>query len=206
MTCCRTSRLSNRNDATVRRASHLLLAGLLVAPRSLVPATIVVQDPCTLIDAITAANTDMVAGSCPAGSGADTLVLTADVTLTVVHSGETGLPEAVRLEGKRQRILNDGLQSIVIRDAVTQRLRDALAQNEAAPGMDDESRRSDYARLVGATIDDIRTDYQNRTGAARLSGEAVARLDRGLDDLGHLFLDRSDGLYLQRQTRRPWII
>ena len=39
---------------------------------------------CTLADAITAANTDAAAGSCAAGSGDDSIVLTADVTLTAV--------------------------------------------------------------------------------------------------------------------------
>ena len=37
---------------------------------------------CTLPDAITAANTDTATGSCSAGSGADTIVFTADVTLS----------------------------------------------------------------------------------------------------------------------------
>lgn len=37
---------------------------------------------CTLADAITAANTDTATGDCPAGdSGADTIILQADVTL-----------------------------------------------------------------------------------------------------------------------------
>jgi len=36
---------------------------------------------CTLADAITAANTDATTGSCSAGSGADTITLTADFTL-----------------------------------------------------------------------------------------------------------------------------
>lgn len=57
---------------------------------------------CTLRDAITAANTDTAVGSCPAGSGADTIVLPVSpstdtiITLTVVDNGtgsETnGLP------------------------------------------------------------------------------------------------------------------
>ncbi len=40
---------------------------------------------CTLADAITAANTDTATGSCSAGSGADTIVFTANVTLSA-HS------------------------------------------------------------------------------------------------------------------------
>ncbi|MGH7961310.1 MAG: hypothetical protein ACRERD_05730 [Candidatus Binatia bacterium] len=60
-------------------------------------ATINVTDGCTLVDAITAANTDMIAGSCTAGSGADTLVLDAVSTHTLTASasylqGHNGLP------------------------------------------------------------------------------------------------------------------
>jgi hypothetical protein len=62
-------------------------------------ATIVVDGTtCTLVDAITAANTDRPQGGCPAGSGADTLVLEPPghtVTLTREANrtyGPTGLP------------------------------------------------------------------------------------------------------------------
>ncbi|MGQ0592571.1 MAG: hypothetical protein ACT4QB_07950 [Gammaproteobacteria bacterium] len=60
-------------------------------------ATITVGGSCTLVDAIRAANTDAATGGCPAGSGADTLVLVPDSThtLTAVEDttyGPTGLP------------------------------------------------------------------------------------------------------------------
>ena len=42
-------------------------------------ATITVNAECNLIDAITAANLDTARGNCPAGSGADTIVLTDNV-------------------------------------------------------------------------------------------------------------------------------
>lgn len=51
------------------------------APR--VSAAIIrVDEACSLHDAILAANTDSPAGGCPAGAGADTIVLTRDVTLS----------------------------------------------------------------------------------------------------------------------------
>lgn len=58
---------------------------------------IVVDDGCTLIDAIEAANTDTAAGGCTAGSGEDVIQLTADITLTDIHFnneelGSTALP------------------------------------------------------------------------------------------------------------------
>jgi len=52
-------------------------------------ATITVSDSCTLVDAITAANTDTATGGCPAGSGADTIVLPPGSTQTLY--GPTGL-------------------------------------------------------------------------------------------------------------------
>jgi hypothetical protein len=60
-------------------------------------ATITVGGPCTLVDAITAANTNAATGGCPAGSGADTIVLPpgSTQTLTQVNNdtyGATGLP------------------------------------------------------------------------------------------------------------------
>jgi hypothetical protein len=73
----------------------MLLVALLVCPPSLVAAVIVVDGTCTLVDAITAANTDSASGNCPAGSGADEIQLTADVTLTAVDNttdGDNGLP------------------------------------------------------------------------------------------------------------------
>ncbi len=45
-------------------------------------ASITVNGSCTLVDAITAANTDTVVGGCAAGSGADTISLSGNVTLT----------------------------------------------------------------------------------------------------------------------------
>src|SRR5919106_1342263 len=53
---------------------------------------------CSLIDALTAANTDAKAGGCPKGNGADTVELTADVTLTAINNeidGFNGLPSVM---------------------------------------------------------------------------------------------------------------
>jgi cysteine-rich repeat protein/parallel beta-helix repeat protein len=65
--------------------------------------TIVVDETtCTLVDAITAANTDTAVGGCAAGSGADTIELTTDVSLTEINNGggpgangPNGLPEVI---------------------------------------------------------------------------------------------------------------
>ncbi|MCP4202858.1 MAG: hypothetical protein GY769_13120 [bacterium] len=77
-------------------AGRVVLATLLMVPRPLAPAIIIVDGSCTLVDAITAANTDAATGSCPSGDvGADILSLTQDVTLTAIDnttSGANGLP------------------------------------------------------------------------------------------------------------------
>src|SRR5262249_35103123 len=67
-------------------------------------ATIQVNGTCTLVDAITAANTDTATGGCPTGSGADTIVLPANSTimLTSVNNCANGLPQitsTITIEG-----------------------------------------------------------------------------------------------------------
>lgn len=60
------------------------------------PATITVGGSCTLVDAVTAANSDQATGDCSTGSGDDLIVLTGDVTLTELNNtssgGANGLP------------------------------------------------------------------------------------------------------------------
>ena len=89
------SQPTSRPEATpgqkLGRCGRLLLAALLLLPPNLWAATITVDGTtCSLVDAVTAANTDSAAGGCPAGSGADTLDLQTDVTLTAAASGPAG--------------------------------------------------------------------------------------------------------------------
>jgi parallel beta-helix repeat protein len=82
----------------MRGIARLLLAVVLIGfPRPVPAPTIVVDNTtCTLAQAVRAANTDTAQGGCAAGSGADTLVLTADVSLRVpyahAYGSDTGLP------------------------------------------------------------------------------------------------------------------
>jgi hypothetical protein len=75
-----------------------VIVGLSLALTSGLPAraaVIVVNGSCTLVDAITAANTDTATGGCDAGFGPDTIRLKSDVTLTAVDNtdaGPNGLP------------------------------------------------------------------------------------------------------------------
>jgi streptogramin lyase len=82
-------------------------------------ATIVVSDTCSLIDAITAANTDTATGGCPAGDGTDTIELETAVTyiLTLVNNasieqgGNNGLPRIT------SEIVINGNGATIARDA-----------------------------------------------------------------------------------------
>jgi hypothetical protein len=83
----------HRKPRPLQRTTRIALAVLLVLSHPLWAATIIVDETtCTLVDAITAANTDTAIGGCTAGSGADTIELTTDVTLTDVNNGSNGLP------------------------------------------------------------------------------------------------------------------
>ena len=84
--------------ATPATALALMLTAAVPAAEA---ATITVGvAACTLADAIAAANTDAPSGTCTGAAitgifspgGADTIVLTADATLSVVNNGVNGLP------------------------------------------------------------------------------------------------------------------
>jgi hypothetical protein len=105
----------------LQRHWRLPLAGvalmLALGQNPALAATIPVGGNCTLVDAITAANTDTATGGCPAGNGADTIVLPAGSTqtLTEVNNftpyepyGATGLPiisSSITIEGNGSTIM-----------------------------------------------------------------------------------------------------
>jgi predicted outer membrane repeat protein len=105
-----------RRPGPLQRTARIALALLLLLlSHPLWAATIIVDETtCTLVDAVTAANTDAAVGGCPAGSGADTIELTTDVTLTDVDNdywtGYSGLPvveSEITLEGNGFTIERD---------------------------------------------------------------------------------------------------
>jgi len=115
-------RLHNRPRAERRRWQRQLglsLAGIALllavngAPAGAAgPAATITVDgvTCTLADAITAANTNTATGGCEAGSGADTINLQTNVTLTAVNNttnDNNGLPvitSAITIEGNGNTI------------------------------------------------------------------------------------------------------
>ena len=84
-----------------RRPLALIAATLFVAPLApATAATIQVNSTCDLLDAIYAAQLDTPIGSCPAGSGADTIVLPANKTYSIPTAieqddelGDSALPK-----------------------------------------------------------------------------------------------------------------
>lgn len=97
-----------RNFVMNRKLPAILAAVIVVLSLSaqrVSAAVIQVDESCSLHDAILAANTDSPAGGCLAGAGADTIVLTADVTLSqelpVIKS-------VIALEGDGHTISGDG--------------------------------------------------------------------------------------------------
>ncbi len=111
----RRSLQKSRRMSLVGIALTLALGVGLARPRAVRAATITVDGTtCTLVDAITAANSDSAAGGCTAGSGADTINLQSDVSLTSVNNGSgssaTGLPvitSQITIEGNAHTVARD---------------------------------------------------------------------------------------------------
>ena len=112
----------------------VLLAAALATP--VYAADIVVDEACSLADAIAAANTDEAVGGCPAGDGADVIMLATNVTLWA------DLPRVtsnITLEGNNYRI--SGASAYRIFYVATKgklaiaslTLRNGTAGSEAAP-------------------------------------------------------------------------
>ncbi len=88
----------NKRKRTIKRS--LLSSAILGALGSAQAATINVTGACNLVDAIEAANTDAVVGSCTAGSGADVIqVVTANssITISTIFEPASGAPGSVGL-------------------------------------------------------------------------------------------------------------
>jgi hypothetical protein len=105
--------LQRKLKQSLAGAALLLALGHLPAEA----ATINVSGSCTLIDAITAANTNTATGGCTAGNGNDTIKLPTSSmqTLTSVNNtenGANGLPvirSTITIEGQGSTIRRDGL-------------------------------------------------------------------------------------------------
>jgi len=97
----------------------LLVGSIKPVPGAWADGIILVGTTCSLVDAITAANTDSAAGGCAAGDGPDTIVLESGqtYTLSAVHEadpdgyGPVGLPpvsSVITIQGNGATIARDG--------------------------------------------------------------------------------------------------
>jgi hypothetical protein len=97
----------------------LLLAALLLTVSAGQAADITVDEStCTLANAITAANTDAVTGGCPAGAGADIIILAANVTLTAplpskITGPLTQIESTITIEGGGHTIDGNSLGPVL---------------------------------------------------------------------------------------------
>ena len=100
-------------NVTGRKLACILVAFAFVLSFSLPTeaATITVSGTCSLADAITAANTDTATGGCPAGSGADTIRLTAHI---VLDGALPSISSAITIEGAGSRYAIDGVDTYQI--------------------------------------------------------------------------------------------
>ena len=87
--------------ARFRIAIALALAFLLLPLAQVYATDITVNSTCSLANAITAANTDTPTGGCSAGSGADTIILSGNVTLT---SALPSLTSAITITGNNRKV------------------------------------------------------------------------------------------------------
>ena len=101
--------------------AQVSIASAFVGASVLPAAQITVQGGCTLADAVRSANADSSIGGCSAGSGADTIVLTADVELDSVadvSDGFTALPAvttSIVIRGENHEIARDQTSAIAFR-------------------------------------------------------------------------------------------
>ena len=135
--------LPRHTRRTLRRklASGLAAAALLLAlagpPQTVYAAGITVNGDgtvgtCSLADAITSANTDTATGYCPAGSDADTITLTVDVTLAAALPA---VASDITIEGGGHTIHGDDTFTVLtVQSGGNLMLNQATISGAAIPG------------------------------------------------------------------------
>ena len=139
--------MKKKQQKTLQRST--LTASILAAMGSVHAATINVDGSCTLVDAIQAANTDAVVGSCTAGSGDDVIqVVTPDSNITIntvfgastVGPGNTGLPtinSTVTIEGNGMTLQSDNYAADNFRLLEVDSLGDLTLRDTTVQNADD---------------------------------------------------------------------
>jgi hypothetical protein len=161
---------------------------LLVLSHPLWAATIIVDETtCTLVDAITAANSDSVVGGCVAGSGADTIELTTDVTLTAVNN-QPNLWQANGLPVVTSDITIEG-GSFAIERGVGAPLFSLLeVATTGTLTLADATLRNGYATHVSGAI--ANSGFTTLTNCV-ISSNSATQWGGGISNFGHLVLTNS---------------
>ena len=122
------------------------------------PGPIELSDACNLEDAIAAANVDAPVGGCPAGSGADTIVLSRDIT---VAAGERRVRSAMTIIGNGHTINGGGTRIFVVAEDGDLSLQDVvLVDARAGASALDCKPGEEWTRPLGGAVcnlDDCRS-------------------------------------------------
>ena len=177
-------------------------------------ADIEVGAKCSLADAIRAANTDAAAGGCPAGSGADSITLTADITLDAplprIASDMTFVGGGFTISGDSSFPIFDAIEGDISLHNVT------LAEGKGRAGggggavdlggtaqmtIRNSSLIDNQVRGYGGAIfvnDEARLDVANTTisGNKALFGGALAMMHQSQVTLTHVTIANNSTSYL----------
>lgn len=150
----------------------ICLLGLLTA--TVHAADITVDSSCSLADAITAANSDAASGGCPAGSDADTIALTGNVTL---DSPLPVIESEITIEGNGHTISGNKQHQIFwVEETGALTVQNATLAD--GRGADDDDLYDEDLYIGGAIVNFDRLDVRNGsfTGNSADWGGAIVNL------------------------------
>lgn len=188
--------LPRRRRRALQRQWKQSLAGmallLTLGQAPALAATINVAGGCTLINAINSANSDAAIGRCPAGSGADTIVLPAGSTQTLTAVNNT-IYEATGLPIIRSRITLQGNNSTIMRPSGAPEFR-IFAVNSSG-NLTLQQTTVSGGRAAGPLLGLVGGGIFNYSGTVTLTDSVVSRnyanTGGGIYSRGTLALSRS---------------
>ncbi len=169
----------NKNK-TIKMKKSALSGAILWALGTAQAATINVTGSCTLIDAIQAANTDTAVGSCPAGSGNDTIQVVnedSNITINTIFEPSTGGPGDVGLPIISSNITIEGNGLTINANNSTDNFRlfevdssgDLTLRDTTVSGADDGSGSGSGLFSYGGQVILSNTTFSRNNGAIYLA-------------------------------------
>ena len=126
-------------------------------------ADITLGSSCTLVDAIIAANNDRAEGDCPAGRGADTIILSQDITL---RAELPAITSTITIEGNGYTISGDNRWRIFYNDGGALTIKD-LTMTKGY--VESELIRNEDGTLKASTANSIGGAIYNANGTVSIS-------------------------------------